>query len=748
MAEIFEDIAMSRLLLEMMPIAASAAAEEEIVAGFSKSISSFFGIDEVLLYNIKDRTDKQLDDYLINTKKPYVDNLLSAYSAFPEFIEFKNNGFKSCAMVPLIADGKVHSILRMLSKKENCFSDGMLRSVSFVASFMSFALMYKSEKSKNLRLASYFDASFGSPFSQFLVSSDGTVIKNNKSAVKEFGISINSQMNVKNLFGVDFSRLSTARTPITVTGGKNENRIYSISAQPISSNLIHMSVSDITDQYSYLALNSAFSASRETCLIVLDASFTIKNMSDNSEHVFGYSKNVFLNSNFIDLVKKGDQQSFRSRVFSVAQNQAIAETADLSLGDAGQRFMRCAITRIPNGFLMLVTRADYEKGILEMKKDLENFTESSSEMVIGVDEIGYIRSCNMSIEQALGYKKDEIIGTEIKALYDQKEILDRDISYVKNGGKVDNSYFNLIAKDSHLVPATHSVRMMSAVDEDSPKYLFVIKELESKARLREQADEIRKQQTEINRLKADGQLKSQFLYNISHELKTPLTNIKGFSTLMYNGEFGKLNSDQMQYLSTIMSEAERLTTVIQQVLEAAKLEAEKVKLDYKQVDIRAMAENPTIKSLEESARNKGLSFEWKVDFDVPEIAADPNRLIQVIVNLVGNSIKFTNSGSITVRAFRERKKYVKFEVSDTGIGINEEDRRKLFKKKFFEAAKKGLVQQPGAGTGLGLSITKDIVKLHHGNVGVESTVGKGSKFWFTLPIAQQQRKKTQPQTAQ
>jgi signal transduction histidine kinase len=130
------------------------------------------------------------------------------------------------------------------------------------------------------------------------------------------------------------------------------------------------------------------------------------------------------------------------------------------------------------------------------------------------------------------------------------------------------------------------------------------------------------------------------------------------------------------------------------------------------------------------------------DIQNQKIMADPNRLIQIFVNLIGNAIKFTEKGGITVSiARKDKRRNIICNIMDTGIGISEDDRKKLFRRKFFEAPKKGLVQQQGAGTGLGLSITNDLVRLHGGRIGCESTVGKGSTFWFTLPINPRQTKR-------
>ena len=262
----------------------------------------------------------------------------------------------------------------------------------------------------------------------------------------------------------------------------------------------------------------------------------------------------------------------------------------------------------------------------------------------------------------------------------------------------------------------------------------MIKELETKRRLADIQDRFDKAESTITKLRSTGDLKSQFIYNISHELKTPLTNIIGFSKLLYSGEFGKLNDDQLNYIKTIIDEADRFMQIIQQVLDAAKLESDKMKLELREVNMKELYSNPTIQSMKESAQNKRLKFSWNVDYDVPTILADPNRLIQVFVNLIGNSIKFTDKGEIKVKIANKGRSLIECSVIDTGIGISDEDRHKLFRK-FYEApTKRGLVKQEGAGTGLGLSITKQIVELHGGKISCESEPGKGSTFSFTLRV--------------
>ena len=186
------------------------------------------------------------------------------------------------------------------------------------------------------------------------------------------------------------------------------------------------------------------------------------------------------------------------------------------------------------------------------------------------------------------------------------------MSYVRKGNKVDNSYIDLYAKDGTKVPATHSMRAFKDMDGNS-SYIIVTKELATKRMLRDQEAEKKDMNAELVRLKSTSELKSQFIYNITHELKTPLTNINGYSMLLYDGRAGALNEEQKEYVSTIIDEVDRLMLIIQQVLDAAKLDSNKVKLELKEVDMRELCIKPKHKGAAgiggrtRSSRSRGTS---------------------------------------------------------------------------------------------------------------------------------------------
>ncbi len=753
-----QELTTNRLLLDIIPIATSTISEEELINRFTSSVSSIYGVEKVFISDMKKKEEMEnaLEGYIRNTKKPIIDNQLSEYSTFAEFIGYRNNGYHSCAVIPLVADGKVFSLLQMLSVKENKFSEEIVSNVTFGASFLAFVLMYKGELGRSVRLATYFDAAFNNPIPQFVVSEDGTIIKVNKAAMKSFEVIGADRRKINDILSMDFKSLMTTANGtfanVSIEQNKNQ-KVYAIAASRINDKLLHVAAQDMTEQLTYVAVSETFSLGNDVCSVATDGALMITNVSANAERMLGYARSMLSNGNLIDFVAKGEQKDFKSVLDRIEKKGGHASgSVTLDVSGLGQRYFHFTARRFINGYLIVLVKADLEKYIDNTRKDLEDFISNSSDGLLGIDGMGYIRDCNVAAEVITGYRKEELIGREVKSLYVEQDLLDRDIKYVRNGSKVDNTSITITGKNAEQVPAIHSVRLFNGgPDETGVEFIIILKELATKRKLSDMEQMLKKQERLLGDKEAEGQLKSQFIYNISHELKTPLTNIKGYSKLLYDGDYGKLNDEQKDYIKTTLDEADRLMLIIQQILDAAKLDSKKVKLEFKDVDLKNMVNNPSIKALEESALGKGLKFEWKVDYDIPEkISADPNRLIQIFVNLIGNAIKFTEKGSITVHISRLNKKSAKSivcKVIDTGIGINDEDKKRIGKRKFYQAVgmKKDLTQQPGAGTGLGLSITRELIGLHGGKLSVDSKLGEGSTFWFNLPTSQKPKKKEQQQ---
>lgn len=232
------------------------------------------------------------------------------------------------------------------------------------------------------------------------------------------------------------------------------------------------------------------------------------------------------------------------------------------------------------------------------------------------------------------------------------------------------------------------------------------------------------------RLKSVDKLKDDFLANTSHELKTPLNGIIGLSQSLTSGSLGILNKEQSKTLHLIEASARRLSNLVKDILDFSKLKNNDINLEMKPVDIRQLT-NVVIKFCEPFIGNKTLTIENNIDEHIPYIYGDENRIQQILYNLIGNAIKFTMDGQVQISAI-EKENYIEITVEDTGIGISENQIEKIFQP--YEQCE-GIDRRYG-GTGLGLHITRKLIKLHGGEIRVESEINKGSKFIFTIPKEQ------------
>jgi signal transduction histidine kinase len=235
-------------------------------------------------------------------------------------------------------------------------------------------------------------------------------------------------------------------------------------------------------------------------------------------------------------------------------------------------------------------------------------------------------------------------------------------------------------------------------------------------------------------------LKSEFVSTVSHELRTPMTSIKGYADLLLLGAAGEVSEAQQRFLETIKTNADRLSFLVNDLLEVSKIDQNRVPMRLTKVDVAELLGNIQTHlegSIEEKKRELQLTLE--VPEDLPPIRVDYDRAIQIMQNLADNAFNYTKDGG-SIRLTAEHDKVsdtVILSVIDTGVGIPQEIQDRVFER-FFRGDEYDDVVLDTAGTGLGLSIVKSLVDMHNGDIWFESEVGKGTAFHVRLPVAVEQ----------
>ena len=254
----------------------------------------------------------------------------------------------------------------------------------------------------------------------------------------------------------------------------------------------------------------------------------------------------------------------------------------------------------------------------------------------------------------------------------------------------------------------------------------VIKEIEQKERLEKLSKELEAANTELKRLDA---AKSEFVSIVSHQLRTPLTAIKGYISMMREGTYGKLEENQQDVLEKVSQSSERLIAFINDLLNLNRIEDGRITYAFSAVDLAQMADD-IVFDLKTLADMKKLKLTWLKPHGLPKAWGDPDKIRQVMINFIDNAIKYTAEGSVNV-ALKLEEGFLVFQVKDTGVGMGPEEKSNLFKK--FVRGEGGRMMYTG-GTGLGLYVAKLMTEAHHGQISGESEGnGKGSVFTIKIP---------------
>ncbi|HXV84512.1 MAG TPA: ATP-binding protein [Candidatus Binatia bacterium] len=371
---------------------------------------------------------------------------------------------------------------------------------------------------------------------------------------------------------------------------------------------------------------------------------------------------------------------------------------------------------------MALENAQLYDEIAKGKAYIENLMENAADVIISTDLNDLILTWNHGSEVILGYSKEEVIGQHLSILLppERHHELEEMRAKVEISGALRDIEVRGKKKDGVIIYLSLSVSPIRDMDGRIVGFLRVAKDITEKRRYE-------------RRLRELDKMKSDFVSNVSHELRTPLTSIKGSVDNMLDGLTGALNEKQVRYCTRIKSNADRLSRLINDLLDLSRIEAGHVELRPTNLSLAALAE-------EVAEHLKPLAAEKLIRIEIPPLDpkvtvwADRDKVTQILLNLIGNAVKFTPEyGKVTVALAKNGDNYVQISVADTGPGIVPEEANKIFSK-FYQIA--NIDKQKPQGSGLGLAICKGLVEMHGGKIWMESEVGRGSTFYFTLPAQQ------------
>ncbi len=375
-------------------------------------------------------------------------------------------------------------------------------------------------------------------------------------------------------------------------------------------------------------------------------------------------------------------------------------------------------------------RADAE--LLQEKQFLEALNLNSPVAIVVLDENSNIVSSNPAFEQLFHYTSSEIIGKNLDGLITNKDSMEEALKFTE---MVKTSSIHTIGKRHRKDGAILTTEIFGVPVSVAGKKAGTLAIYHDITEL----DHAQKEAEQANRAK------SEFLANMSHEIRTPMNGVIGMLELALDTS---LSDEQRDYLSVSLQSAETLLALINDILDFSKIEAQKLELDTIDFDLRTLVEDVS-QMMAKRAQDKGLELVCLIHPDLEtELKGDPARLRQVLVNLIGNAIKFTHEGEIVIRAEPVQdvrsQAIISFSVQDTGIGIPADRLAAVFDR-FTQAD--GSTTRKYGGTGLGLTISKQLVEAMGGQIGVRSGAGIGSTFWFTLAFQKQLEKRIVTQSS-
>lgn len=491
-------------------------------------------------------------------------------------------------------------------------------------------------------------------------------------------------------------------------------------------------------------------------LVTINSEGKITDVNTAAEWVTGYSRDELIGTDFCDYfsdphkARDGYQRAFKEGEVKDYELEVRNRDGDLTPVIYNASVYRDRSGEVA-GLFAAARDVSQRKKAEEKNLWLAAIVESSDDAIIGKSLDGIITSWNEGAEKIYGYKDSEAVGKPITLLVPpgRQDEVSLFLERIKRGGHVEHHETVRRKKDGRDINISLTISPIRNVEgrfigastiarditerkraeEELRKYREHLEDL-----VRDRTEELEKRTQQLEtaniRLQEADRLKSVFLASMSHELRTPLNSIIGFTGIMLMGMSGDLSEEQKKQLMMVKNSANHLLGLINDVLDIAKIEAGRVTLSLEQFEIGEVVDS-VIETVSPMAQAKGLELIREVPSGLV-LTGDKRRVTQILMNITGNAVKFTEHGSVTISAGVSGDNNLQLRFTDTGVGIKEEEMKKLFSP--FQQIDATLTKAY-EGTGLGLYLCKRLVSLLGGDITASSTYGRGSEFTVVLPQA-------------
>jgi two-component system sensor histidine kinase/response regulator len=461
----------------------------------------------------------------------------------------------------------------------------------------------------------------------------------------------------------------------------------------------------------------------------------IVSVNPSAQKLYGYSEEEIEGKHIFVLTPPDRREEMTQILERVRRGETVTEYETERVSKEGRRIpLSLTISPVKDAAGSIVGSAAIARDITERKETEERLRASESELralfaamtdvILEIDSEGRYLKVAPTNPSLLYKPSEDLVGKTLHEVMPTEQA-DAFLEHIEHALKTQrpvNTEYSLLIGDEEIWFAGTVAPMQH------DKVLYVARDITERKRAEQELEQAKEQ------AEAASRAKGEFLANMSHEIRTPMNGVIGMTGLLLDTD---LDDEQRQYAETVRTSGENLLTIINDILDFSKIEAGKLQIETIDFDLRSAVEE-TVGLLAERAHGKGLELASLVDADVPTaLRGDPGRIRQVLVNLLSNAVKFTEEGEAVLRVGlveESEEAVIRFEVSDTGIGMSEEQRARLFRS--FSQADASTTRRYG-GTGLGLAISKQLVELMGGEIGVRSEPGVGSTFFFTLPLEKQ-----------